>query len=127
MQPLAPQPPALGGGGPVPDRLQDIHIAAVRPFLGEAGDLQQEWDLGERRVAEDVLEPVQADVPLTDVLVAVYAARQRALGIVRVDGGQPYSRLFRGCIPACLVGRLWERVAAEYGERRDPAQVRGAR
>src|SRR3990170_6712794 len=82
-------PPMLGRAGPVPDRLQNLHVAAVRPFVIEAGDLQQEGNVPERRVGEYVLEAVQPDVPLADVLVAVYAAGQRALGVVGVDGDQP--------------------------------------
>ena len=70
-------------------RLQRLHVGAVGAAAVGAGHLQQEGQVAEGGMGEDVEEALVADVALADVLVAVHAAGQGALGVVGVDGHQP--------------------------------------
>ena len=73
-----------------PDALEAINVLGVRAFVLDPGHFEQERDLGEGRVGHQRAEAFEADHAVADVLVPVTHAAEAELGVVGVDGDEPF-------------------------------------
>src|SRR5271166_685163 len=70
-------------------RPQQRHVFHVFEHLLPLRSLEHLRDFAEARLAHDVAERIEADLPLADVLVPVHARIERRFRIVQMQGRQP--------------------------------------